>query len=85
LRGTNKNPLGMGALIELTTAKFTYWRETKDGVTWAAQSDAAYVHLGMRGQTTGSVRVIWPDGTVDCITVSSGVVTELAIGSAPCP
>ncbi len=85
LRGPNKNPLGMGARIQLTTANFSYWRETNDGVTWAAQSDAGYVHLGMRGQSTGSVRVAWPNGTVDCATVSAGVVTELAIGSAPCP
>jgi hypothetical protein len=84
LRGPDWNPLGMGALIEVTTTAFSYKRETNDGVTWAAQSDVSYVHLGLRGQTSGSARVTWPDGTVDCTTVSAGVVTELAIGSSPC-
>lgn len=84
LRGTNKNPLGMGARIKLTTTKFSYWRETNDGVTWAAQSDPAYIHLGLRGQTSGTARVIWPDGSQDCVPVSVGVVTEVEIGSSPC-
>jgi hypothetical protein len=84
LRGPGWNPLGMGALVELTTAAFSYMRETNDGVTWAAQSDASFVHLGLRTQTTGSVRITWPDGSEDCTTVSAGVVTELAIGSSPC-
>jgi hypothetical protein len=84
LRGPDWNPLGMGAVVELTTAAFGYKRETNDGVTWAAQSDAAFVHLGLRTQTTGSVRVTWPDGTEDCVAVNAGVVIELAIGSSPC-
>jgi hypothetical protein len=84
LRGPDWNPLGMGAQIELTTATFSYKRQTNDGVTWAAQSDTSYVHLGLRTETTGAVRVTWPDGTQDCVAVSTGVVTELAIGSSPC-
>jgi hypothetical protein len=84
LRGTNWNPLGMGAAIEVTTAAFSYKRQTNDGVTWAAQSDPGYVHLGLRGQTTGSARVTWPNGTQDCVAISAGVVTEVAIGTSPC-
>ncbi|HUP83213.1 MAG TPA: CRTAC1 family protein [Candidatus Limnocylindria bacterium] len=84
LRGPDWNPLGMGAVIQLTTAAFSYRRETNDGVTWAAQSDAAYVHLGLRTQSTGSVRITWPDGTADCVTVNAGTVTEVAIGTSPC-
>ena len=84
LRGTDWNPLGMGALIELTTAAFSYKRQTNDGVTWAAQSDTAYIHLGLRTQTTGAVRVTWPDGTQDCVTVNAGSVTEVTIGTSPC-
>ena len=85
LRGTDWNPLGMGSLIELTTATFSYKRETQDGTAWNSQSDVAYVHLGLRGQTTGSVRVTWPNGTIDCVTVNAGTIKEVAIGSSPCP
>jgi hypothetical protein len=84
LRGSDWNPLGMGAVIEVTTATFSYERELNDGVTWAAQSDVSYVHLGLRGQTIGSARVTWPNGTQDCVSVNAGVVTEVSIGSSPC-
>jgi hypothetical protein len=85
LRGPDWNPLGMGAVIELTTAAFSYKRETNDGVTWAAQSDTAFVHLGLRTQTTGTARVTWPNGTQDCVSVSAGLITEVGIGTSPCP
>jgi hypothetical protein len=84
LRGTDWNPLGMGAVIELTTASFSYMRETNDGTSWNSQSDGAYVHLGLRGQATGVARVTWPDGTQDCVTVNAGTIAELVIGSSPC-
>ncbi len=84
LRGPDWNPLGMGAVIQLTTPNFSYHRELNDGVTWNGQSDVSYVHLGLRGQLTGNVRVTWPDGTVDCVPVSAGGLVELQIGTAPC-
>jgi hypothetical protein len=84
LRGPDWNPLGMGAVVELTTAAYSYKRELNDGTTWNSQSDVSYVHLGLRAQTTGTARVTWPNGTQDCVLVSAGAVTEVAIGSSPC-
>ena len=75
----------MGAVIELQTAGFSYYRETNDGVTWNGQSDVSFVHLGLRDQTSGTARVTWPDGTIDCVSVGAGAVVELEVGSSPCP
>jgi hypothetical protein len=84
LRGPAWNPLGMGALVRLQTPKFSYQRQLNDGVAGTSQSDVSYVHLGLRQQDAGQVRVTWPDGTLDCLRVTAGSVTELPIGSSPC-
>jgi hypothetical protein len=85
LRGTDWNPLGMGAVIQLTTSAFSYERELNDGATWNGQSDVSYVHLGLRTQTSANATVTWPNGTVDCVALSAGHIVELQIGSSPCP
>jgi hypothetical protein len=84
LRGPDSNPLGMGAVVQLTTSAFSYTRELNDGVSWNGQSDVSYVHLGLRDQTAGNATVTWPNGTVDCVSVSAGAVVELHIGTSPC-
>jgi hypothetical protein len=84
LRGLSWNPLGMGAVVELRTSAFTYRRQLNDGVAWNGQSDVSFVHLGLRGLTSGVARVSWPDGTVDCVAVSAETVVELQIGTSPC-
>jgi hypothetical protein len=84
LRGPDSNPLGMGAVVQLTTSAFSYTRELNDGVSWNGQSDVSYVHLGLRDQTAGNATVTWPNGTVDCVSLSAGAVVELHIGTSPC-
>ncbi|MEP7360653.1 MAG: VCBS repeat-containing protein [Chloroflexota bacterium] len=84
LRGPAWNPLGMGAVVQLSTASFSYQRELNDGVSWNGQSDVSYVHLGLRGQTAGNAIITWPDGTRDCVSVSAGAIVELEIGTSPC-
>jgi len=85
LRGPDWNPLGMGAIVQLTTAQFSYKRELNDGVTWNGQSDVSYVHLGLRTQTAAKATVTWPDGTIDCVGLTAGQIVELKIGTSPCP
>ncbi len=84
LHGTDWNPLGMGAVIQLTTSAFSYRRELNDGVTWNGQSDVSYVHLGLRTETSANATVTWPNGTMDCVALTAGAIVELQIGSSPC-
>lgn len=85
LFGTDQNPMGIGARIEVAPpGEGSYWRELNDGVVGNVQSEVGYVHLGL-GQAAGaSIRIHWPDGTRDCFHVQAGEIADIGIGTHTC-
>ena len=84
LRGPNENPFGVGARLHVEAGKRVYRRPVNDGVAYRTQGEPGYVHLGLAGAVTASVRIAWPDGTRDCVEVAAGQVNVVAIGSSSC-
>jgi hypothetical protein len=83
LRGTRWNPLGFGARVRVTIGTRQRWIELGDGIAALSQSSAV-VHIGLGSASFARVRVLWPSGRCDQVTVRRGATRRLAIGSAPC-
>jgi hypothetical protein len=84
LRGGRWNPLGYGSRIKVIGPHFSYAREITDGVTFRGQSEVGHVHLGIRGARRVRVRIRWPTGERDCISLTRGATAALRRGSQPC-
>lgn len=84
LHGDPKNPFGMGARVRVRSGERTIWREVTDGFHHRVQSEVGYVHLGLGCRLTASVRIQWPDGTIDCLRSDAGVVALVMKGTLPC-
>ncbi|MGI8773431.1 MAG: FG-GAP repeat domain-containing protein [Actinomycetota bacterium] len=85
LHGDAWNPLGIGARVEITgQGGLRRVFHVTDGFNFKAQSEAGYVHVGLRDRLFGRVRVVWADGSSDCTSAVSGVVTTIKQGSEPC-
>jgi hypothetical protein len=84
LYGGPWNPLAFGARLRVKTAFATYRRELTDGVGYRSQSEVGHVHLGLGDALGARVRVTWPGGRNDCVTLRAGTINELARGSSPC-
>jgi hypothetical protein len=84
LQGSPANPFGMGAAVMLRVGNKTFWSFTNDGVNFRSQSEPGYVHLGLGSATSGMARVIWPDGTRDCVNVAASSIVVVNEGANPC-
>lgn len=84
LRGPRGNPWGLGARVTVQSTLGTYERQITDGVVSRTQSEVGYVHLGIGASPTASVRVDWPHGVSDCITLEANQGKILRHGSNPC-
>jgi hypothetical protein len=84
LEGLPRDPFGMGASVLVDTDSRSYWIYTTDGVNFRSQSEPGYVHIGLGPATSAQARVIWPDGTRDCVNVTAGSVVVLNEGAGSC-
>lgn len=84
LQGDAANPVAFGARLRVLTSQGSYWRYLTDGVSFHAQSEIGYVHLGLGVARSARVRMVWPDGSVDCYSVKAGSVSDAIKGTSPC-
>jgi VCBS repeat protein/ASPIC/UnbV protein len=84
LRGSARNPWGMGARIRVKTPDNVYRRQLTDGFNYRSQNEVGFVHVGLAQSSEAEVRILWPDGVVDCLMVAAGSVTVLRRGDHPC-
>jgi len=77
LTGTRSNRDGIGASVELTTArgKTQYATVTTTG-SYLSASDRT-VHFGLGEETAGSIRVRWPSGAVQDVPVTADRVMQV--------
>lgn len=85
LRGPDANPLGIGARVEVTVEGDTLHHQMTDGVNAHSQGETGYLHVGLAGARTADIKVVWNDGTNDCMTTRADVVVQISYGSEPCP
>jgi hypothetical protein len=78
------NPWGMGARIRVGTGGMSYWRELTDGVSFRSQSEVGHQVLGLGSARSANIKVIWPDGSEDCMRATAGSTVTIAKGSARC-
>ena len=83
LSGGPWNPFAFGARVLLTSGNLRQWRQVNDGVAFMTQSETSYVHFGVGDQRTGVIKVIWPEGLRDCISVRAGDAPVLRPGTSP--
>lgn len=81
LRGKRSNPLGIGARVQVRAGNLRYWRHVTDGVVFKSQSEPGVVHLGLARSVKARARIVWPDGTVDCLRVFAGDVVTVLEGT----
>ncbi|HVF54434.1 MAG TPA: CRTAC1 family protein [Actinomycetota bacterium] len=84
LIGHDANPLGYGARVLVGAGNLVYWREVTDNASSRAQSEVGYVHLGIGSAATATINVMWPDGTVDCVSIPAGTVMRVQQETLPC-
>lgn len=84
LQGSPRNPQGIGTRLKVDIGVSTYQQHVTDGVSFRGQSEIGYVHLGLGSASSAQVVVKWPRGTRDCLEVTAGEATGLAMGSRPC-
>jgi hypothetical protein len=84
LHGDPGNPWGIGARIHVQAGRVSYWRQLTDGVNFRSQSEVGHQVLGIGGALAAEVKVIWPDGTSDCLLIDAGITQRVAKGSSLC-
>jgi hypothetical protein len=84
LHGGQRNPLAIGAIVQVRIGSTTYWRFLGDGAGYKSQSEVGYVHLGLGSAPSALATVHWSDGSTDCVVVRDGRRAKLSKGSAPC-
>ena len=67
LRGTDSNPDGVGARVEVTAGGRTQVREITAGDGMMAHSHALEAHFGLGTETSADVSVFWPSGEVTTV------------------
>lgn len=84
LDGGRGDPFGMWARVRVVAGNRVYWRQITDGLSFRSQSEIGYTHLGLGRADRARVRVIWRNGSRDCVTVRAGAVLDVKKGSSPC-
>lgn len=84
LAGGRWNTWGIGARVRVTAGSLSYRREITDGVAFRSQSEVSHVHLGIGSELSALVRVVWPNGTQDCVVIAAGMSQPVERGSHPC-
>ncbi len=84
IEGDDANPFGYGARVRVVTSQGAYWRFLTDEMSFHAQSEVGYLHMGLGAAESARVRFRWPDGTDDCFSVEAGSISVAAKGTAGC-
>jgi hypothetical protein len=84
LDGGRKNPLAIGARIIVRTAHKRLEHLMTDGVTYRAQSEVGFMTIGIAGADSARVRIEWPQGSADCLSVEAGRIRDVRKGSHRC-
>lgn len=84
LHGDPNNPWGIGARLHVRAGDLSFWRQITDGVNFRSQSEIGHQVLGIGRAHSAEVKVIWPDGTTDCVQVAQGATSSLIKGSSAC-
>ena len=84
IEGSDKNPWGLGAEITVSTPTRRYRTQITDGVNFRMQSDVSLWHFGIGAMDRASIRVQWPGGSVDCVSVAANSVFHLVKGAFGC-
>jgi FG-GAP-like repeat len=85
LHGRPRNPWGMGSYLEVRAHDLHYFRHVGDGIGLRSQSEVGHLVLGLGGAPRALIRIVWPNGMIDCARARSHETVELKQGSAPCP
>lgn len=85
LDGTRWNPWGYGATVRVRAGTRIWRRAVTDGFSFQSQSDPAYVHFGIGDASRARLRVTWPDGAADCLSLDAGEVATVGKGRFGCP
>lgn len=78
------NPWGFGARMHVEAGGLSYWRQLSDGVNFRSQSEVGHQVLGIGRALSADVKVIWPDGTSDCVRIEAGKSSPVTKGSSLC-
>jgi FG-GAP-like repeat/ASPIC and UnbV len=84
LHGDPDNPWGIGARLHVRSGRLSFWRQITDGVNFRSQSEIGHQVLGIGRARSAEVKVIWPDGTTDCVHLARGTTFPLLKGSSMC-
>jgi VCBS repeat protein len=84
LQGGLDNPWGMGARVHVRAGRLSYWRELTDGVNFRSQSEVGHQVLGVGNAMSAEVKVMWPDGTSDCVRLPAGTTSSVTKGTSAC-
>jgi hypothetical protein len=64
LSGVASNRDGVGAKVYVTAGGVTQYREQNGGYHRWSQNHSR-IHVGLAGNTTANVKIVWPSGTID--------------------
>jgi VCBS repeat protein/ASPIC/UnbV protein len=84
LRGDPDNPWGIGARIHVRAGDLAYWRQLTDGINFRSQSEIGHQVFGIGSNPSAKVRVVWPDGTSDCVSIEATATAPVTKGASPC-
>jgi hypothetical protein len=84
LEGRNNNPMGFGAIVRVKAGRMVYKREITDNFSFRSQSEVGYLPLGLGPHRTARIRVSWPKGRPDCLTIAEGSITSVQQGRSRC-
>lgn len=84
LLGEPENPWGVGSRIHVRAGRLSYWRDVTDGVAFRSQSEIGHQVLGIGSSVSADVKVMWPDGTMDCLRLEAGTTRGVRQGALPC-
>jgi hypothetical protein len=84
LVGGPNNPFAYGARLLVRSNDLRRWHQVTDGVAFTSQSQTNPVHFGLGSRETATIKVLWPDGTRDCISVRGGETQDITPGSHGC-
>lgn len=84
IEGSVRNPWGLGAEITVSTPARRYRAQITDGVNFRMQNDVSLKHFGIGARDRARIRVRWPGGSVDCVSVAANSVFRLVKGAFGC-
>ena len=83
LNAGKSNPFGFGSRVRIRTKHKKLWREVTDGIGFRGQSEGA-LHVGLGSATRARIKVLWPRGGKDCVSVRADGLVGIRRGAHRC-